>query len=161
MGWAARLGPFGEHVSMAIRIGAKSAGPKGFFREKVEEFTYESLTGKKVKLDFSAFCTLPVDLNGDGLHELVRGVAEGNGEVIDRTGRVIGNIGGSVAMVSKFMDHPGEQILCYYPDGTIRIWADKNAKDSETAKRRYGHPFYKANQRLTATGYNMVNLGGL
>ena len=56
---------------------------------------------------------------------------------------------------------PGEQILCYYPDGTIRIWADKNARDGEIAKWRYGHPFYKANQRLTATGYNMVNLGGL
>lgn len=103
----------------------------------------------------------PFDLDGDGLHELVRGIAEGNGEVLDRTGRVIGNIGGSVAMVSKVMDRPGEQILCYYPDGTSRIWADKNAKDSETAKWRCEHPFYKANQRLTATGYNIVNLGGL
>ena len=161
MGWAARLGPAGEHVSMAIRVGAKSAGPKGFFRESVEEFTYEALTGRKVKLDFSVFCTLPVDLNGDGVHEVVRGVAEGNGEVLDRTGRVIGNVGGSAAMASKFMDHPGEQILCYYPDGRIRIWADKNGKDSETAKWRHDHPFYRANQRLTTTGYNMVNLGGL
>jgi hypothetical protein len=42
---------------MAIRIGAKSAGPKGFFRESVEELTYEALTGRKVKLDFSVFCT--------------------------------------------------------------------------------------------------------
>jgi hypothetical protein len=161
MGWVARLGPQGEHISMAIRIGSKSAGPKGFFRKNVEEFTYESHNGKKIKLDFGVFGTLPVDLNGDGLHELVRGGAEGNGEVLDRTGRVIGNVGGSVAMVSKFMDHPGEQILCYSPDGTVRIWADKNAKDSATAKWRYSHPFYKANQRLTATGSNRVNLGGL
>ena len=161
MGWAARLGLFGEHISMAIRIGSKSAGPKGFFHKSVEEFVYESLTGKKFELGFSVFCTLPVDLNGDGLHELVRGVAEGNGEVLDHTGRVIGNIGGSVAMASKFMDCPGEQILCYYPDGTIKIWADTNADDGEIAKWRYGHPFYKANQRLTTTGYNMVNLGGL
>lgn len=161
MGWVARLGPHGEHLSMVIRIGSKSAGSKGFFRKNVEEFTYESTTGKKAKLDFSVFCTLPVDLNGDGLHELVRGIAEGNGEVLDRTGNIIANIGGSMAIVSKFMDRPGEQILCYYPDGSIRIWADKNAKDNDIAKWRYNHPFYKANQRLTATGYNMVNLGGL
>jgi hypothetical protein len=64
-------------------------------------------------------------------------------------------------MASKFMDRPGEQILCYYPDGTIRIWADRNAQDSPLAKARYDHRFYRANQKLTATGYNVINLGGI
>ncbi len=81
--------------------------------------------------------------------------------MIDRTGAAIGNVGGHVAMASKFMDRPGEQILCYYPDGTLRIWADANAQDSPSARARYAHPFYRANQRLTATGYNLVNLGGI
>ena len=161
MGWAARIGENGEHIVMAVRIGAKSAGPQGFFRQETEEFTYKVFTGVKCSLPHSIFCTLPVDLNGDGVHELVRGLAEGNGEVIDKNGRVIGNIDGSVAIASKFMSHPGEQILSYGRDGIIRVWADRNAQDSIQALDRYKHPFYKANQRLTATGYNVVNLGGL
>ncbi len=161
MGWAARIGENGEHVVMAVRIGAKSAGPQGFFRKETEEFTYKTFIGEKCQLPYSIFCTLPVDLNGDGVHELVRGLAEGNGEVIDKKGRVLGNIDGSAAIASKFMDHPGEQILSYGRDGIIRVWADRNAKDSIQALERYKHPFYKANQRLTATGYNIVNLGGL
>lgn len=161
MGWAARIGENAGHIVMAIRIGSKSAGPQGFFRKETEEFTYNVFTGQKYKLPYSVFCTLPVDLNGDGIHELVRGLAEGDGKVLDRDGRVIGSIDGSVAIASKFMDHPGEQILSYSHDGTIRIWADRNARDSSVALKRYKHPFYKANQRLTATGYNIVNLGGL
>jgi len=161
MGWVARLGENGEMVAMAIRIGSKTAGPQGFFRKSVEEFTYAALTGRPQKLPLSTFCTVPVDLNGDGLHELVRGIAEGDGSVVDRAGKKIGNVGGHVAMASKFMDRPGEQILCYYPDGTIRIWADRNAQDTPAARARYGHSFYRSNQKLTATGYNIINLGGI
>lgn len=161
MGWTARLGDHGEPVAMAIRIGSKSAGQKGFFRQGVEEFLYDAITGEKRELPFSVFCTLPVDLNGDGIHELYRGLAEGDGAVLDRTGKILATLGGHAAMASKFMDRPGEQILAYYPDGTIRIWSDRNAADSESAKARYSHPFYRANQRLTATGYNLINLSGL
>ncbi len=161
MGWIARLGDHGEPVAMAIRIGSKSAGTKGFFRKGVEEFTYDAFTGQPHKLAFSVFCTLPVDLSGDGIHELYRGLAEGDGAVLDHTGKVIANIGGHAGMASKFMPHPGEQILAYHPDGKVRIWSDRNAEDSELAKSRYSHPFYRANQKLTATGYNLINLTGL
>ena len=161
MGWTARTGKNGRHIAMAIRIGGKTAGPKGFFRKGVEEFTYDALTGKEHPPDFSVFSTLPVDLNGDGLHELFRGLAEGNGEVIDDKGQVIGNINGKAVIASKLLNHPGEQILCYRPDGTVRIWADRYAADTADARKRYSHRFYKANQKLTATGYNIVNLGGL
>jgi len=161
MGWTARIGEGGEHLAMAIRIGSKSAGRKGFFRQGVEEFTYDAFTGKAHELPFSVFCTVPVDLNGDGIHELARGLAEGDGSVIDRTGKTIGSVRGHIAMASKFMGRPGEQILCYYPDGTIRVWANRNAQDRPAARQRYNHPFYRANQRLTATGYNIVNLGGI
>jgi hypothetical protein len=161
MGWAARLGPGEEPLVMAVRIGGKGAGPGGFHRKNVEEFVYDAKTGHKVQLKFSVYCTLPVDFNGDGFHELARGIAEGNGEVLDRTGRVIGKLDGSIVMASKFMNLPGEQVLCYSKDGTISIWSDRNATDNEAANLRYNHPFYKANQRLTACGYNLVNLGGL
>jgi len=52
-------------------------------------------------------------------------------------------------------------MLCYYPDGTVKIWADKNASDSPRAKSRYEHPFYRVNMILSATGYNLVVLGGI
>ncbi len=59
------------------------------------------------------------------------------------------------------MNLPGEQILYYYPDGTIKIWADRNAKDSKIALKRYRSPYYMLAQKLTASGANKVNLGGL
>jgi len=161
MGWTARIGENGECIAMAIRIGGKTAGPKGFFRKGVEEFTYEAFTGREHPLPFSVFGTLPLDLNGDGIHELVRGLAQGNGEVIDNKGRVIGNVAGSVAVASKLLDRPGEQMLCRRDDGTVSIWADRKAKDTPEARKRYSHPFYKANQKLTATGSNTVNLAGI
>jgi len=64
-------------------------------------------------------------------------------------------------MASKFLDLPGEQLLAYAPDGTLRIWADRNAEDSPAALARYAHPFYRTNQRLTAVGYNLINLAGI
>jgi len=161
MGWVAYIGENAEPIAIAIRIGTKTAGPKGFFRQGVEEFTYDALTGREHRLPFSVFGTLPVDLNGDGIHELVRGLSQGNGEVIDNKGRVIGNIAGSVAIASKLLDRDGEQILCRRDDGTVSIWADMKAKDTVAAQKRYANPFYKANQKLTATGSNTINLGGL
>jgi hypothetical protein len=92
---------------------------------------------------------------------LVRGIPGQNGEALDRHGQTLGHIGGTVAMLSHFMAQPGEQILAHYPDGTVRIWGDRRAKDSEAALARYVHTFYTANQRLTGVGYNLVNLGGL
>ncbi len=43
----------------------------------------------------------------------------------------------------------------------MRIWADANAADTGTALARYAHPFYRTNQRLTASGSNLNVLGGL
>ena len=31
----------------------------------------------------------------------------------------------------------------------------------DPALPRYAHPFYNSNQRLTACGYNLFNLGGI
>jgi hypothetical protein len=161
MGWVARLGTIGGKTAMAIRIGGKTAGPQGFARRDVEEFVYDAFTGKKQQLRFSVFGTMPADLNGDGLHELVRGLAGGDGCVLDGTGRVVGKVEGTAELASRFMDRPGEQLVTYARDGTIRIWADLNARDTEAARWRYQHRFYLANQRLTASGYNRHNLGGL
>jgi hypothetical protein len=118
--------------------------------QESHRFVYETGTGKPVGLPFSIFCTLPVDLDGDGVHELVRGLDEGDGAVLDRSGRVLGNVDGKVA-----------QIVSWSPDGTIRIRGVRRAADRPAAKARYADRLYAANQRLTATGYNLVDLGGL
>lgn len=112
-------------------------------------------------MGFKVYTTIPVDLNGDGIHELVKGYFEGDGTLIDNKGKVIGNIGGHSAMASKFTSLPGEQILSYSNDGKIIIWADMNARDSKQAKARYANPFYKINQRQTGNGYNLFGVGGI
>ncbi len=160
-GWAARLGKKGNPVVLGVKVGEKIRTAEGERRTGIVEYTYLAFSGEKTDLGFSAYTTIPVDLNGDGIHELVKGYFEGDGTVIDNAGNVIGNVGGLTAMASKFTSLPGEQILSYSKNGKITIWADKNAKDSDAAKRRYNHPYYKINQYQTGNGYNLFILGGL
>ncbi len=161
MGWVARMGDGGRKIGAAIRIGHKVCGPDGRLHTGTTEFAFDALTGERLALGFSTYQTMPVDLSGDGYHELVRGRPSGNGEVLDRSGRLIADIGAPVAMACKFLDMPGEQMLAYYKDGVLRVWADANAEDSEAARARYRHAFYRANRRLSATGWNLTNLGGI
>ena len=161
MGWVARLGDNREHIAAAIRIANKTCGPDGRFHQGMEEFTYIANTGQTYRLPFTTYKTIPVDINGDGFHELVMGAPGGNGEVIDRKGSKIGNIGGAAALASKFFDYPGEQILSYSEAGILRVWVDRNAKDCPAAIERYENRFYKTNQKLTASGSNLNVLAGL
>jgi hypothetical protein len=161
MGWVARLGPDREPLAMAIRIGHKTCGPDGRFHQECEEFTFNALTGTPHPLPFRVYQTVPVDLDGDGYHELVRGVPGGDGEVLDRHGRRVGSVGGPIALASKLLAHPGEQVLSYHPDGTVRIWGDRNASDTPEARERYAHPFYRANIGLGSTGSNLGVLAGV
>lgn len=161
MGWIARLAPTGERIAAAIRISAKTCGPRGRFHQNLTEFTFDALTGNERHLPFSVYQTLPVDINGDGLHELIRSLPGNEAEVLDGTGRVLGSVKGAVALLSKISSRPGEQVLTYKEDGTVEIWADRNAEDRPAALARYRHPFYRANQRLSSTGSNLGVLGGL
>ncbi|WP_236977181.1 hypothetical protein [Membranihabitans maritimus] len=165
MGWTAHVNS-GEANVLAYTIsrGDKVAGPDGFIRFDVKEYIYHALTGDKMELSFNVYNTIPVDINGDGYHEFISGL----GEQADRNlytvgGEAISYLGerAYVAMASKFMDLPGEQILCYYPNGDVKIWADKKAFDTPVARKRYRNPYYHSCQKLTAVGYNLSNLGGL
>lgn len=156
MSWVARLGENGRHVAMSIQIDHKTCGPEGRFHQGCKEYTYDALTGEALPLPFATYGTIPVDVNGDGIHELV-----GNGKIIDRNGNILSSIGGKTAICSKFMNRPGEQVLCYYPDGEIKVWADENACDSQPALERYLHEFYKRNMKFTSTGSNKMILGGI
>lgn len=161
LGWVARLGPSAEKYGLGVRIGHKTCGPEGRFHDSYEEFIYEMESGKEIKLDFSAYKSMPVDLNGDGYHELVYGLPAASGDVRDRFGTWICNIGGSVALSGKLLDKPGEQILVYGEDGYIRIWYDENAEDSNMAKMRYENPYYEKAMAVMGNGYNWCILGGI
>lgn len=165
MGWTAQTGKDSLPVlAFTISRGGKVAGPGGFLRTNVVEYAYHAWTGKRIRLSFNAYNTVPVDLDGDGYHEFACALGEqADRKVYALSGQVVADLGEYqyIAMASKILNLPGEQIMTYSPDGTVKIWADKNAKDRKEALTRYANPYYKAAQRLTANGYNMVNLGGL
>lgn len=162
LGWAARLADDKSHYVMGIRIGKKTCGPDGRFHDHYDEFVYDPKDGSRIKLGFSVYKTLPVDINGDGYHELVRGLPAADGDVLDRKGNIIGNIGGCVALSGKLLkDKAGEQMLTYSEDGTIRIWYDENAEDTPDAMERYQNPFYEKAQSVMGNGYNWCILGGI
>ncbi len=160
-GWAAHLGPKGEPVVLGVKVGEKIRTAQGERRTGVVEYAFDAVSGKPIELGFKAYTTIPVDLNGDGIHELVKGYFEGDGTVLDRQGHVLGKIGGLTALNSKFTSKPGEQMLSYHPDGKVRIWYDRNAYDTPAAKARYQSRFYRTNQKLSGVGYNLFNLGGI
>ena len=163
MGWTAHVAK-NQIIAFSISRGKKIAGPDGFRRENVKEYVYDAATGNKIQLGFNAYNSIPVDLNGDGFHEFAVALGEqADRKLYEYNGNEIGFLGNNatIAIASNFMELNGEQILCYYPDGTIKIWADTKAKHSKVAKKRYLNPYYKLMQRFTAVGYNLVELGGL
>jgi hypothetical protein len=160
-GWAARIGKDGAPVILGVKVGEKVRTAEGERRTGIVENTYEAFSGQKISLGFDVYTSIPVDLNGDGIHELVKGYFEGDGSLVDQNGKVIGNIGGLSAIASKFTSLPGEQVLSYSKDGKISIWADINALDNDRARARYNHHFYKINQKQTGNGYNLFTLGGI
>ncbi len=161
LGWVAQWGEESGPVAAAIRIGQKTCGPDGRHHQGLDEYAYDALTGTPRCLPFSAYRMIPVDVNGDGVHEFVRGAPGGDGEVLDRFGTRVGHVGGSVALACRFLDHPGEQILSYTEKGIIQVWVDRHAEDSPLATARYQHPYYTTNRHIMANGYNWWVLSGI
>lgn len=162
MGWVATVDSSGRRVAMATRIGKKSCGPDGREYQDLEQFYFRLDTGTPDEVSLDSYKTIPVDLNGDGIHEFVRGAPGGSGEVINLRGERLGAVPGAVALASKLLPNfAGEQVLVYSETGAVSLWYDAEAEDSAAARRRYGHPFYRASRKLTSTGSNLVLPGGL
>lgn len=160
MGWTARLRDDGGHLCYALEIGQKSAGPGGFQRGNVVEYLFD-MEGGPLKVEFPLFMTLPVDFDGDGLHELMYTGGERRALVVSRRAEPLYQLEGEPAYGGKLLDAPGEQIVTWDGEGNVRIYACDRASDTPAAKRRYEHPYYAACRRLWAVGYNKANLGGL
>lgn len=160
IGYVAHWGNDGKVIAAALEIDKKFAAEGGgVVRTDGREYMYDLWTGKRIDPPFKEFIhAVPVDFNGDGIHELwshgVLHTSEGKEIKLPDAG--------SLAHASHFLnDYAGEQIITWDPSGTVRVWGDKNAFDTEAAKKRYSHNFYKRNQKLTASGMNIKNLGGI
>ena len=119
MGWTAHTGPEDRVVAFSISRGKKVAGPDGFYRLDVVEYAWDGLTGIPLKLPFNAYNTVPVDLDGDGFHEFASALDEqSDRKIYNFKGQVLGDLGEKayVAMASRILDHPGEQILNQFFD---------------------------------------------
>jgi len=117
--------------------------------------------GKELNLPLKRrFSARAIDVNGDGIHEIIcdRTIYDLKGNALYR-----------VPVRDKWMivghlrdDLPGEQYIMHTTDGKIRVLADPNAKWSESAKKRYAHPYYDRCLHRSAVGYNFAyDLGGL
>jgi hypothetical protein len=144
MGWVAHMGDEGA-TGAAIRIGTKTCGPDGRHHTGSENFAFNIFTGEETSLDFDPYGTVPVDLNGDGRHEIVRGfpVGDNPGEVFDRFGKPVGTVPGRVAITRKLGNFAGEQMLVYSPNGEISIIGDKAAEDNDVGQARYTNRYYR------------------
>jgi hypothetical protein len=164
MGWVARVGPEGAFRGLAVKVGGKTAGSEGVFRTGIEEYVWDPFTGKRVPVDLSLYERWPVDINGNGIHELVGSGDGTDGKLLTYKGVEIANFGddAQAIIISKILTgKDGEQIVLFYPDGRIKIVYDRNAKDTPVAKKRYSHPFYLRNQKQSAVGHNIMLLGGI
>ena len=160
-GWVGRIGENGRLLANGMRITGQTKDAFGRYYTGITEFVFDAMTGKPVKLPFSLFDTAPVDINGDGIHEILRHAAAGNTELIDRTGKLIFRMGGKVAMNTKIMDLPGEQVMVYDPEGDIKIFKDANAGDCPQALQRYQSSFYQRNQYARNIENNICMHGGI
>jgi len=150
-GWAGRLCEDGSHLFYA------------FDCDSQKHYCFDR-DGIQVDPGMVLNRSVPVDFDGDGLHELVYTAKEDRGNVVTRKGELMATLRGKPARFGKIMDLPGEQIVTwpkYERDGRIRIYALPTANDSAASIRRYEHPFYNSSLRLWAVGYNWRNLGGL
>jgi len=168
MGWVARFPGRDGHVAYAMRLGSKSAGPEGMQRSAQDEFFWDALSGERLgPMPFSAFERLPVDFDGDGVHEFADsncvhsppGIVRADGSLL-----AVLPEGMRIAHVSKICrDHPGEQVVGWTPEGRVFLMGAPpgGPQDSPAALARYAHPFYQRNRRFTGVGYNLATLSGI
>jgi hypothetical protein len=158
MGWAARSPESGQLFG-AIRIGHKSCGPDGRFHQDREEFVYDR-EGNDVKLPFSHYHGLPVDLQGRGYHDFAFTEAE-EGLIVDSKGNELAKTGGTPALLCRFLDLPGEQVLSYAKDGTVAAWYNDEPVESPDFKAKINSGLYLYDIKMGISGYNIHIMCGL
>lgn len=152
-GIVARIGDNYRQILFALKIDTKVFEKDGIVRSGQIEYHFDALTGNEVKLPYSLGGKRPVDINGDGYHELIYKSGE-TSVIINRKGDEIAVLEGGVILSGKLVDLPGEQIVTL-DQGELKLLTDINAKDSDFALERYKNPVYKIN--IKNTGNNSIS----
>ncbi|MBR4429106.1 MAG: hypothetical protein IKS78_07090 [Clostridia bacterium] len=157
-GWVATaLDGFGklamaEHHEWQPNTGDSS--DSGMTMHTFEKYFFNAVTGEPItfELPFPAGEASPIDVNGDGYSEFIYG-----SKVFDRFGKYLGEFRGGKVRAGRILEeYPGEQIMTL-ENGTVRIYADLDAEDSDIMKMRLERGFPLFLQKLTASGYNAYN----
>ncbi len=148
-GWVANIGPGGQKLAMAARYALDRQKAITYNDDQYECWVYDAFTGKEVSVPFNPMGS-PLDFNGDGIHEILV-----DGEITDGAGKKWGSIGekATVITTNKITGLPGEQILAFYPDGTVKLWADRNGADTPDTEKAFGSRYYQRNNQTTGVGY--------
>ncbi len=150
-GGCVRINAAGDKVVWVQEEGSWLKKEKSF---PVKYFTTE---GKEVPVPkaLEAYAPRSIDVDGDGVHELL----------INRnlyrwpSGEKVGYVkeGYTIFGAHLLDDCGGESIVTFTHSGKIRILTDRNAKWSEAGVRRYAHPYYRKCLQHTIVGYNFGN----
>ena len=147
-GWVGNLGSNGERIAMAGRYNRVSGGDP-------ERWVYDADSGIEITVPFplgdKSDRSSLLDMDGDGIHELLIGQT-----LYNNAGDILFDFGESMSVLSqyKILDLLGEQLMCYYPNGIVKIWADRNGSETTEMKKRFSDPIYVNNVRHSSTGYN-------
>ncbi|MBQ7152861.1 MAG: hypothetical protein IJR83_02865 [Clostridia bacterium] len=158
-GWVATLLDGHRRIAMAQSQHTNLNNP-GLQDDLDGYYFYDAITGKDIDYHtpIEAYHLMPVDINGDGYHELVAYDCPQDGTVWDRHGNKIGYVGRGAILSGKLLPgYAGEQLMVRKEgdNSALQIMADLDAVDGDIIKYRYSHPFLDFMQRkMTATGYN-------
>lgn len=141
-----------EHHEWRRNVGGDSHD--GMTMHTLECYFFNAVTGEPVAfpLSFPAGEASPADIDGDGYSEFIHGNA-----VYNRKGEKLAEFRGGRMRCGRILaEYPGEQIMTV-ENGLVRIYADRDAQDSDIMKRRLSYGFPALLQKLTASGYNCYN----
>lgn len=158
-GWMANIGPVCRKVAMAMRIERKVID-NAICDTEPTDFYFDAVTGEPLDqpLPFKGSEYMPVDFDGDNRHEFYAVGGESAGWVRRADGSYVAYLGGEQVRSGKVLNHPGEQMMLFYPqEGAVRIWGDAEAAETPAFARRYEGPYHHLMQHFMGTGYNHMN----
>lgn len=154
--WLANIGDNYEKTAMSMRVDWRPTAT-GYEHAYDGEFYFDAYTGDPVewKLPIRGSDLIPLDINGDGYHEFIAINGTRKGDIIDRHGKLLGQVEGAIVRDGKMLDLPGEQFMLHRDKASyVEIYHDSAAVDSPMLLHRHNSGYHRYMLKLTASGYN-------